>query len=86
MFKGDESEAKGLKPENSPEKYIGGTIGITNMSRKNVGLIGVRFDDNEEFGPTGEKFNATNIIGRITKGIENLKKIKEGDTVYVTEK
>ena len=86
MFKGDESEAKGLKPENSPEKYIGGTIGITNMSRKNVGLIGIRFDDNDEFGPTGEKFNATNIIGRITNGIENLKKIKEGDTVYVIEK
>lgn len=86
MFKGDESEATGLRPENNPEKYIGGTIGITNMSRKNVGLIGVRFDDNDEYGPTGEKFNATNIIGKITNGIENLKKIKEGDTVYVIEK
>ncbi len=86
MFNGDESEAKGLKPENNPETYVGGTIGITNMSRKNVGLIGMRFDDNDEYGPTGEKFNATNIIGRITKGIENLKKLKEGELIYVTEK
>ncbi len=85
MFKGDPREAKGLIPENTPERCVkAGEIGITNMSRRQVGMIGVRFEDSDEFGPTGEPFEGTNIIGKIIKGIENLEKIKEGETVYAT--
>lgn len=56
------------------------------MSRRHIGMVGVRFEDNEEFGPTGEPFQGTNIIGRVVKGMEHLEKYKEGDTVYVTRK
>ncbi len=87
MFEGKKGEAKGIIPENTPEKCVkAGEIGVTNMSRHHVGMIGVRLEDNDEFGPTGEPFTATNIIGRITKGLERVEKFKEGDTVYVKEK
>ncbi|MGC9516606.1 MAG: methyl-coenzyme M reductase-associated protein Mmp3 [Methanomicrobiales archaeon] len=87
MFNGDDKEAKGLIPENTPENCVkAGQIGITNMSRRHVGMIGVRFEDNDEFGPTGEPFNGTNIIGNVVKGLENLEKFKEGDIIYVAER
>jgi putative methanogenesis marker protein 3 len=87
MFKGDSKEAKGLIPESNPQKCVHkGELGITNMSRRHIGIIGVRFEDNDEFGPTGEPFNGTNIIGSITKGLESLEKFKEGDLVYVAER
>ena len=51
MFEGDKKSAKGLIPENNPvDKVVRGQIGITNMSSKSVGLIGIRFEDNAEFG------------------------------------
>ena len=56
------------------------------MSRRQIGVVGVRFEDNDEFGPTGEPFLGTNIVGKIVKGIENLEKFKEGDTVYVARR
>lgn len=84
MFEGKSKEAKGLLPENTPPKcVIAGQIGITNMSRRHVGMVGVRFEDNDEFGPTGEPFGGTNIVGRVVKGLENLEKFKEGEIVYV---
>ena len=84
MFKDNPKESKGLIPENTPhEKVLGGEIGITNMSRRHMGMIGVRFEDNQEFGPTGEPFEGTNIIGRVIKGMEKLENYKEGDTIYV---
>lgn len=87
MFRGSPGDAKGLIPENNPKNCVkSGEIGITNMSRRHVGMIGVRFENNDEFGPTGEPFAGTNIIGRITQGLENLEKYNEGDIVYVTEK
>ncbi|WP_409200730.1 methanogenesis marker 3 protein [Methanobrevibacter sp. DSM 116169] len=86
MFKGDTKSSKGLIPENSPVTCIeANTIGITNMSRKNTGLIGVRLEDSEEFGPTGEPFKGTNIVGKFTSGFEHIKEIKEGDVLYVRE-
>jgi UPF0288 family protein (methanogenesis marker protein 3) len=51
-----------------------------------MGMIGVRFEDNQEFGPTGEPFEGTNIIGRVVKGMEKLENYKEGDTIYVIRK
>ncbi|MDI9615263.1 methanogenesis marker 3 protein [Methanothermobacter sp.] len=87
MFEGDRSLAKGLVPEKTPENCVKkGSIGITNMSRRHIGMVGVRLEDNDEYGPTGEPFNGTNIIGRITEGLENVEKFKEGDTVYVRER
>ena len=86
IFEGDKKLAKGLVPENNPvEKVIRGQIGITNMASKSAGLIGIRFEDNYEFGPTADSFEATNIIGDITSDYENLEKLKEGVVVYVTE-
>ncbi len=86
MFQGDSNESKGLVPENTPTDLIeSGTIGITNMSKKNVGYIGVRTIDSDEFGPTGEPFNATNIVGEIISNIESLNKLKDGQTLYIYE-
>ena len=86
IFEGDKKTAKGLVPENNPvDKVIRGQIGITNMASKSAGLIGIRFEDNIEFGPTAENFEATNIIGDITSDYDYLEKLKEGVVVYVTE-
>lgn len=86
IFEGDKKLAKGLVPENNPvDKVIRGQIGITNMASKSAGLIGIRFEDNLEFGPTAESFEATNIIGDITSDYDHLEKLKEGVVVYVTE-
>jgi putative methanogenesis marker protein 3 len=87
MFKGNPKESKTLIPENTPEGCVkAGEIGVTNMSRRQIGVVGVRFENNDEFGPTGEPFQGTNIVGNIVKGIENLEKFKEGDTVYVARR
>jgi putative methanogenesis marker protein 3 len=87
MFKDVPKESKGLIPENTPKDVVkAGEIGVTNMSRRHIGMVGVRFEDNKEFGPTGEPFQGTNIIGKMAEGIENLEKYKEGDTIYVTRK
>ena len=84
IFEGDAKEAKGLVPENVPSACIeAGRIGITNMSKKNVGLIGVRFESNDEFGPTAEPFNATNIVGKITTDLKPLENLKEGEYLYI---
>lgn len=86
IFEGDKKSAKGLIPENNPvDKVIRGQVGITNMASKSAGLIGIRFEDNVEFGPTAENFEATNIIGDITSDYEKLEELKEGVVVYVTE-
>ena len=47
MFEGDSKRARGLIPENTPkDTYVkAGEIGITNMSRKHIGMVGVRFED-----------------------------------------
>ena len=86
MFKGDDKEAKGILPENTPNNTVkAGSIGITNMSRKNLGIIGIRTEDNDEFGPTAEPFEGTNIIGEVVSDINVIKNLKDGDTVYIKE-
>ena len=35
-----------------------GDMGVTNMSRPNRGLIGIRLQESDEFGPTGEERTA----------------------------
>ena len=76
---------KEIMPENTPKTMVKACdIGITNQSAKRVGYIGVRLADESMFGPTGEKFEATNIIGRILNP-ENLKNVSEGDYIYIKE-
>ncbi|MGP8321509.1 MAG: methyl-coenzyme M reductase-associated protein Mmp3 [Methanosarcinaceae archaeon] len=76
---------KEIMPENSPKgKVLSGEIGVTNQSAKRMGMVGVKTEDDELFGPTGERFTSTNIIGRIMD-IDKLKHFKDGDIMYVTE-
>jgi UPF0288 family protein (methanogenesis marker protein 3) len=49
-----------------------------------MGMVGVKTEDDDLFGPTGERFASTNIIGRILD-IDKLKHFKDGDVMYVTE-
>lgn len=86
MFEGDSDESKGLVPENTPEDIIeAGEIGITNMSKKGLGYVGIRTVDNDEFGPTGEPFQSTNVVGKVVENIEYLNKLKDGHKLYVYE-
>ena len=86
IFEGDKKLAKGLVPENNPVDIVNECeIGVTNMSAKTAGLIGVRFEPNSEFGPTAESFNATNIVGKMVKNTNGLEDKKEGVVVYVRE-
>ena len=55
------------------------------MASKNVGLIGIRFEDSDEFGPTADAFNATNLIGKADIDFEILGKLKDGEVLYVTQ-
>jgi putative methanogenesis marker protein 3 len=84
MFEGDSNEAKGLIPENTPDAIVeAGEIGITNMSKKNVGLMGIRFESHNEFGPSGEPFESTNIIGKIKNDLKIFEKLEEGNLLYI---
>ncbi|MDD1673217.1 MAG: methanogenesis marker 3 protein, partial [Methanomicrobiales archaeon] len=74
-----------ILPENTPPSEVPAfQIGVTNEIRKGTGTVGVRLSDNSEFGPTGEVFEATNIIGTILEP-EKLKKLKENEILYVKE-
>ncbi|MCL2141663.1 MAG: methanogenesis marker 3 protein [Methanimicrococcus sp.] len=76
---------KEIMPENTPKEMVKAChLGITNQSAKRMGFIGVRLTDESMFGPTGEKFDATNIIGCILNP-ENLKGLLEGDRIYIKE-
>ncbi|MHC1631856.1 MAG: methyl-coenzyme M reductase-associated protein Mmp3 [Methanotrichaceae archaeon] len=76
---------KELLPENKPTDTVqAGEIGVTNQAAKNAGLVGVKTVDDSKYGPSGEKFLATNIVGRVLD-LEKVKDIKEDETVYVLE-
>jgi UPF0288 family protein (methanogenesis marker protein 3) len=47
-------------------------------------MIGVKLTDDPKYGPTGEKFECTNIIGKVIH-TERLKGVKAGDIVYIRE-
>ncbi|VVB94040.1 Uncharacterised protein [uncultured archaeon] len=81
-----EAEAyKEINPENVPRtKVEAGEIGVTNQAAKRYGMVGVRLTDDEKYGPTGEKFECTNIIGKVIEP-ERLKGIKAGDIIYIRE-
>jgi putative methanogenesis marker protein 3 len=74
-----------ITPENTPkEEAPAAGLGLTNDTRKNAGLVGVRLSANREFGPTSEPFDGTNMIGRVID-TEKLKKVKEREKVYIRE-
>lgn len=81
-----EAEAyKEINPENVPRKEVkAGEIAVTNQAAKRYGMIGVKLIDDAKYGPTGEKFECTNIIGKVINP-ERLKGIKAGDIVYIRE-
>ena len=82
--KGAESY-KEIIPENTPKtKVLAGDIGVTNQAAKRYGMIGVRLIDDDKYGPSGEKFECTNIIGKVVEP-ERLKIVEEGDTIYIRE-
>jgi putative methanogenesis marker protein 3 len=75
---------KYLDAENTPELSIKeGEIGVTNAMRKLKGLIGIRFTENDKFGPTGEDFEGTNIIGKIMGDLDRIKNKNKGDLIYI---
>jgi len=91
LFKGSAEEAGTLVPENlAKEKVEKGIVGVTNMSRSNRGVMGVRLDDSKKYGPTGETFDGANLVLSFSSlspsNLAYLGRLKEGDTIYVKEK
>ncbi|HTY47676.1 MAG TPA: methanogenesis marker 3 protein [Methanomassiliicoccales archaeon] len=86
-FEGDAQQGGVLVPENQfGAESKRGDLAITNMSRPSRGLIGIRLDPSEEFGPTGEERFGTNLLGSMATSLDELmKNIQEGDIVYVRE-
>jgi UPF0288 family protein (methanogenesis marker protein 3) len=84
-FEGGGVEAGALTPENTPlEVSKRGDVGVTNMSRQHKGLIGVRLKEDKAYGPTGEEFDGTNLVGKI-----DLDKVKidfnKEKSIYIKE-
>ncbi|KXS35334.1 MAG: methanoproteinis marker protein 3, partial [Methanohalophilus sp. T328-1] len=87
LFKAAKSaeKYKEILPENVlVDKTKAFEIGITNQAAKRMGIVGVKTEDDDLFGPTGEKFSSTNIIGKILEP-EKFKALTEKDTMYVLE-
>jgi len=84
-FEGGSVEAGALTPENTPVEVSNrGDVGVTNMSRQHKGLIGVRLKEDKAYGPTGEEFDGTNLVGKI-----DLDKVKidfnKEKSIYIKE-
>ena len=85
LFKPPFSSGTNIIPENTLKKPAKtNALALTNDSRQAVGMVGVRVVENKEYGPTGEPFGGTNIIGTVID-IEKLSVMKEGGTVYIRE-
>jgi len=86
-FDGNYGEAGSLVPENEfQERCMKGDLAVTNMSRPNRGLMGIRLEPSDEFGPTGEERYGSNLFGRVTSDLKRLmENLKEGDIIYIRE-
>ncbi|OFV67986.1 MAG: Uncharacterized conserved protein UCP005852, methanogenesis [Candidatus Syntrophoarchaeum caldarius] len=73
---------RSIMPENTPDVMESFTIGVTNMAKEGAGTIGIRLKPSEKYGPTGENFKASNIVGTVTENRELLNDLKTGDTIY----
>ncbi|HJJ55366.1 MAG TPA: methanogenesis marker 3 protein [Methanocorpusculum sp.] len=85
LFKPDFPSNINIIPENNPTGDISPyTLAITNDSRPSRGIVGVRTVLNKEYGPTGEPYEGTNIIGKLLDP-SKLKTIHDGMTVFIRE-
>jgi putative methanogenesis marker protein 3 len=76
---------KELLPENKPTGPVpAGSLGVSNSVARKIGLVGCKLVEDKRYGPSGEKFEATNIIGRVLEP-DKLKDVEEGETIYVLE-
>ncbi|MHC1602559.1 MAG: methyl-coenzyme M reductase-associated protein Mmp3 [Methermicoccaceae archaeon] len=77
-----------LLPENTPSGMVAaGEMGITNQAAKRSGVFGLKLLDDKRYGPTGEKFHATNIVARVeSEQFYKLRGLKQKDVVYMREK
>ncbi len=81
----DAVSLKELLPENKPTGPVpAGSIAVSNQVSKKIGLVGMKLVDDKRYGPSGEKFEATNIIGRVLEP-EKLRDVLEGETIYIKE-
>jgi putative methanogenesis marker protein 3 len=72
-------------PENVPKQPVPPhSLAITNDARKTRGMVGVRSVVNKEYGPTGEPFDGTNVIGTVLD-VGKLPLIKDGSIVFIRE-
>ncbi|MDH7508870.1 MAG: methanogenesis marker 3 protein [Methanomassiliicoccales archaeon] len=87
-FEGNPREAADLVPEATFDAVSArGDLGVTNMSRPHRGLIGIRLQESDEFGPTGEERYGTNLAGKLVSDLDRLMHgIKDGDIVYFRER
>jgi putative methanogenesis marker protein 3 len=86
-FEGNPLLAADLYPEKKFEgRSSRGDVAITNMSRPQRGLMGIRLEESEEFGPTGEESQGANILGRFVGDLDALMKdVKEEDIIYIRQ-
>ncbi len=81
----DATSYKELLPENKPTGPVpAGSMAVSNTVSKKMGMVGVKLAEDKRYGPSGEKFEATNIIGRVLEP-EKLRDVKEGETIYIME-
>ena len=86
LFKEKGALEKLLIPENIPKNIVNSyEIGVTNTSSKFAGSIGIRLIPSDKYGPSGEKFESTNIVGYIFSLHKLFKVEKEGDMIYMKE-
>ncbi|MDD1777482.1 MAG: methanogenesis marker 3 protein, partial [Candidatus Helarchaeota archaeon] len=62
-----------------------GAVGVTNALRRLTGTIGIRLQESDTYGPTGESLEGTNIIGQILSGLDFLKESDTGDIIWFME-
>ncbi|HJJ99501.1 MAG TPA: methanogenesis marker 3 protein [Methanocorpusculum sp.] len=85
LFKPKLASNVNIIPENVPKQPVPPyTLAITNDARKARGMTGVRSVVNEEYGPTGEPFEGTNVIGTVLD-TDKLPLIKDGSIVFIRE-
>lgn len=85
LFKPGIPKGVTINLENLPKGEVpANSLAITNDSRKGKGLVGIRKKPNQEFGPTSEPFEGTNILGTVIDS-DKLDLIHEGEMVYIVE-
>ncbi|MDR0438947.1 MAG: methanogenesis marker 3 protein [Methanocalculaceae archaeon] len=85
LFKPKFASNINIIPENVPKQSVPPyVLAITNDARKARGMTGVRNVANKEYGPTGEPFDGTNVIGTVLD-IDKLPLIKDGSIVFIRE-